>query len=329
MLYGQKLANPALMRIRLNIVSQTENMSSFFIAGECSDPGYRNVRDGDHSPLIEGRTFTESLWNRYAPLADSHCRQDARAHFIERFWEMYLAVALVDRGFDLVRGTGTGPEFSFNQGDRQFWAEAVAPGPGSGADRVHEIELGVAYSVPTEKILLRFANAVAEKRGRYHAALKAGIVTPDSGYLLAINSRRIPHAPYGNTLLFYLQALLPVGDLTLMLNRSTREIEDRFYASREKVLKTNSAPVSTQPLLNPDFGFISAVLHSAVDCVNRPTGLGEDFSVLHNPLAVHPFDPSTFDWCDQYFYFDGTLEKRLANTGLQPTAAGGIMSRCD
>jgi hypothetical protein len=302
-------------------------MDSFFLPGDCSDPGYRNVRDGDHSPLVEGRAFTESLWPQYAPLADAHFREDARAHFIERFWEMYLAVALVDHGLRLVPGSGTGPEFSFNHDDRHFWVEAVAPGPGTGADRVPEIELGVAYEVPTEKILLRFANAVVEKRTRYHSALQARIIDPASGYVLAINSRRIPHAPYGNTLPFYLQALLPIGNLTVMLNRSTREIEDRFYAAREKVLKSNTAPVSTQPLLNRDFGFISTVLHSSVDCVNRPATLGEDFSVLHNPLATRPLAPSTFDWCDQYFYNDGILEKRLANTGLQPTAAGGIMSR--
>jgi type I restriction enzyme S subunit len=174
--------------------------------------------------------------------------------------------------------------------------------------------------VPTEKILLRFANAVIAKRTQYHAALKAGIVSPDDGYVLAINSRLIPHAPYGNTLPFYVQALLPFGNLTLMLNRSTHEIEDRFYQAREEVFKGNSAPVSTQPFLNPDFAFVSAVLHSAVDCVNRPKHLGDDFSVLHNPLARCPLDPSIFAWCDQYFYRDGRLETWLANTGLEPAA---------
>lgn len=144
--------------------------------------------------------------------------------------------------------------------------------------------------------------------------MEAGIITPESGYLLAINSRRIPHAPYGNTLPFYVQALLPFGNLTLMLNRSSREIEDRFCQAREKVRKGNSAAVSTQSLLNPDFRFVSAVLHSAVDCVNRPERLGDDFSVLHNPLAARPLNPSTFDWCDQYFYREGTLERRLVRS---------------
>ena len=221
----------------------------------------------------------------------------------------YVGVALLERGFDVSPGSGTGPEFSFNESRRRFWVEAVAPGPGTGPDRVPEIENGVVYTGPTEKILLRFANAVIAKRGQYAAALKAGIVAPDDGYLLVINSRRIPHAPYGNTLPFFVQALLPFGNLTLMLNRSTREIEDRFYQAREKVLKGNSAPVSTQPFLNPEFAFVSAVLHSAVDCVNRPQLLGGEFSILHNPLAARPLDPSTFSWCDQYFYRDGVLEK--------------------
>jgi predicted KAP-like P-loop ATPase len=192
-------------------------MNNFFISGECSDPGYRNVRDAEHGPLVEGRLFTESLWARYGALADSHFREDARAHFIERFWEMYLGVAFLDRGYQVSPGSGAGPEFSFNDGGRQFWVEAVAPGPGTGPDRVPKAEISVAGDVPTEKILLRFANAVAAKREQYQAALKSGIVSPTSGYLLAINSRRIPHAPYGNTLPFYVQALLPLPPRSLFL----------------------------------------------------------------------------------------------------------------
>jgi len=64
----------------------------------------------------------------------------------------------------------------------------VASGPGTGPDRVPETENEVAYDVPTEKILLRFANAVIAKREPYDAALKAGILSPDNGHLLAINS---------------------------------------------------------------------------------------------------------------------------------------------
>lgn len=233
---------------------------------------------------------------------------------------MYLAVAFLDRGLKISPGSGTGPEFYFLSGQTKVWVEAVAPGPGTGSDRVPETELGVAYEVPTAKILLRFANALAKKRARYRSAIAAATISAPDGYMLAINSRRIPHAPYGNTLPYFVQALLPFGDLTLTLDRASHKIEDVFYAPRETVAKENQATVTMRPFLDPEFAFVSAVLHSAVDCVNRPPELGGDFAVLHNPSATHPIHPSVFDWCDQYSYRDGVLEKRLANTGLQPVA---------
>lgn len=294
------------------------SQTNFFLPGTCSDRGYANVRDGQHSLLIEGRAFTESLWQRYQGFADPHFRQDARAHFVERFWEMYVAVALLDRGLQVSPGSGTGPEFYFLSRNTKVWVEAVAPGPGTGSDRVPEPELGGV--VPTAKILLRFANALAEKRERYRSALTTAMISACDGYVLAINSRRIPHAPYGNTLPYFVQALLPFGDFTLMLNRESRKVEDAFYAPREAVAKTNQALVCMRRFLDPEFAFISAVLHSAVDCVNRPAEMGGDFAVLHNPGATQPIHPSVFDWCDQYFYREGMLETRLANTGLQPTS---------
>lgn len=284
-------------------------MTTFFIPGDCSDQAYRNVRDATHPRTKRGRVFTERLWKRYEPFADKHFRRDAQAHFIQRFWEMYLCVALTERGFDLAPGTGKGPECSFRSGERRVWLEAIAPGPGTGADQVPEPELGVAYDVPTEKVLLRFASAVADKRRRYLSALSSGLIKADDGYVLAINSRLIPHGPYGNTLPFYVQALLPIGNLTLRLNQTTHEVVDRFYEAREEVPKQNGSAVSMQPFLDPTFAFLSAVIHSSVDCVNRPRRFGGDFSVLHNPMAAHPLDPQTLGWCEQYVFRDNELTK--------------------
>ena len=295
-------------------------MDSFFLPGKCSDPAYRNVRDGGEDWLLKGRDFTESLWQRFKPFVDSHFRTDAQAHFIERFWEMYLTVVFLERGFQVRPSSGVGPDFSFKANGHWVWVEAVAPGPGEGADHVPAPETGTVYGVPTEKILLRYANALVEKRKKYQEALERGIITAGEGYILAINSRRIPHAPYGNTLPYYLQALLPIGDLTFVLDRSTGKVKDRFYEVRESVLKNNKAPVNMRPFLDPGFAFVSAVLHSAVDPVRRLPQLGGDFSVLHNPMPSHPIEPSMFHWCDQYFYRDGTLEKRPANNSLEPPA---------
>lgn len=186
--------------------------------------------------------------------------------------------------------------------------EAVAPGPGNGEDRVEEPEIGVGTEVPTDKILLRFTNALNEKRKRYIAAQMKGIVSDQDCYVLAINSRGIPHAPYGNTLPFFVQALLPIGHPNMVIDRATGEVIDSYYALRETITKTKGSPVSTAAFLDPEYAFISAVLHSGVDSVNRPEALGEDFFVLHNPTARHPLEMSVLSWCRQYVYNDGELK---------------------
>lgn len=280
----------------------------FFLQGDAPNRGYRNVRDRTSGPAAKGHAFIEELWPRYRGLEDRHFREDAKAHFLERFWEMYLAVTFIERGLAPVRRAGVGPEFCFHHGGTEFLVEAVAPGPGSGGDRVEEPEDGVATRVPTEQILLRFTNVISEKRRKYLAAVAAGVCREDAGYILAINSRGIPHAAYGNTLPFFLQALLPIGAPTLLLDRTTGTTVDSYYAHRDSVAKSNGSAVSTAGLLSPDYSFVSAVINSAVDCVNRPAGLGEDFTLLHNPNAAYPLDRSLFTWCRQYVWNDFRLE---------------------
>jgi hypothetical protein len=292
---------------------------SFFIPGDCQDPAYKNVRDNlltVNELLYPGRPkprlFVESLWDRYRYLADPHFREDARNHFLGRFWEMYLAVTFLERGFHLIKVGDKGPEFYFLHNGRKVWVEAVAPGPGDGVDRVPEIEYGKVYKVPTEKILLRFTNSLDEKRIKYKEALEKGIINFDDLYILAINSRGIPHGPFGNTMPFFVQAFLPFGNLAMDIDTKTGKAVETYYQYRPNVVKASGAAIPTTAFLSPEFSFVSAVIHSAVDCVNRPDILGEDFMILHNPTASgsRSLDSSIFYWCEQLFYRDGRLERK-------------------
>jgi len=302
-------SNRNLARLPDIFCDQTYKMSSdsFFIPGNCEGPAYRNVRDLPHRE--EARNFTESLWRRYQGYEDAHFLREAMDHFLERFWEMYLAVTFLERGFPLSRAGNAGPEFRFTSGDQRIWVEAVAPGPGIGDDSVPEMQMGVVSNVPTEKILLPYANVLKVKRERYLAALTIGVVNELDCYVLAINSRRIRHAPYGNTLPFFVQALLPFGNLTVLIDPKTGDFSDPFYQLREEVIKANGSPVSTTGFLDRQFAFVSAVLHSTVDGVNCPPKLGGDFTILHNPSASHSLDRSVFAWCEQLIYRDGALRK--------------------
>ncbi|MGO9620355.1 MAG: hypothetical protein ACLPT6_03005 [Desulfobaccales bacterium] len=110
---------------------------------------------------------------------------------------------------------------------------------------------------------------------------------------------------------FFVQAFLPFGNLTALIDTETTEVVETFYQKRENVIKANEAFVSTTAFLNPEFSLVSAVVHSGVDCANHPANLGEDFIILHNPTAApnHSLDTTIFHWAaHQIFYHDGHLE---------------------
>lgn len=282
-------------------------MSSFFIPGHATDPAYVNVRDSPN--LTDAKAFVESLWPRYQHLADSNCRSDARNHFLQRFWEMYLACALSERGFNLYKVSNAGPEFYFVDRGRRIWVEAVAPTQGEGPDRVPDIIPGEAFTVPSDKIVLRFTNAFHVKSLKLVEDIAKGLVGTDDLLLLAINCRGIPHAPYGADMPFFLKAFLPFGNLTLELDTRTRKVVDRYHTYRPAIAKQNTSLVETAPFLDAHSNSFIAVLHSAVDCANRPASLGADFQVLHNPLARCSLPRDLFAWCSQYEYAENGLHE--------------------
>ena len=281
------------------------NIEKFFLPGEGTDLGYINIRDRPHHE--ETRQFINLLWDQYSSIADPLFRQEASKHCLERFWEMYLAVALVQRGCEVVRVGNEGPEFYVKHRQRRVWVEAVAPGPGVGPDRVEIQHDDDCHEVPTEKILLRFTNALAVKRKKYFEAIKKGIVSSDDSYLLAINSRGIPHPPFPNTMPSFVQAFLPFGPLTFAIDQRTGDIVKSIYQYRDAVPKVSGANISTKAFLDPDFGFCSAVLHSTVNYVAHPGELGADFCLLHNPSAIHNIDEAIFVWSRQLFLRDKEL----------------------
>jgi hypothetical protein len=282
-------------------------MSSFFLPGNATDPAYVNVRDSPN--LTDAKAFVDSLWPRYQHLADTNCRSDARNHFLQRFWEMYLACTLSERGFALYKVGDAGPEFYFVYEGRRIWVEAIAPTQGDGPDHVPAIVPGQAYTVPSEKVVLRFTSAFRTKSLKLAADIAKGLIGDDDLVLLAINSRGIPHAPYGADMPFFLKAFLPFGNLTLELNTQTRQVVDRYHTYRPSIEKQNASSVGTAPFLDLQSQSFVGVLHSAVDCANRPANLGADFQVLHNPLARVPLPRDLFAWCVQYEHAENELRE--------------------
>lgn len=189
----QKTAAPAAGRMGDN-----KRMSGdLFQPGDAPDQAYRNLRDADD--CAEWKAFCESLWSRFAPYADRHFLKEIQIQFHQRFWEMYLTVAFLDRGYTLHKHRDGGPEFGIDIEERRYWLDAVAPMPGTGQDAVPQLEhdAKVASKVPQEQIILRIMNALDAKREKWKKDLARDRVSENDGYIVAINDRAIRWAWLG------------------------------------------------------------------------------------------------------------------------------------
>lgn len=259
--------------------------------------------------------FVEGLWKRYEPYADSKFPQKAQDAFHQRFWEMYLGVSLLEKGLNLTKHSDKGPEFYVQLNDKKVWFEAIAPGPGdkSKRDTVPKPEFGKGRDVPIEQKLLRFTNALATKSQCYVNALSEGIIAPDDGYVLAINSYTVsPGATIGYPLPYIVQALFGIGTPGYAIDPVSHDIVDSYCPHLPYVAKSNAEKIPMGHFRDGGAAFCSAVIHSSVDCANYPAELGQDFLVVLNPTATHQIPIDTFPWWTRYtFNIERNELKRL------------------
>lgn len=286
------------------------SLMSFFLPGPTDDAGYRNVRDLER--LKDLRAFVEDLWVEYKPLADRHFRQDAKSHFHERFWEMYLAVALMRRGYDVRPGTGNGPDFHLLIGDSNLvYVEATAPGPGQGPDAVPEAQPMVARRVPEQQIILRLRSGIEEKLKQFKKWSAEGKVNTSHPYVIALNGRRIFESRAEGLLPFIVKAVFPFGDYSVIWNTETDKITDGFYSHRDTVKKTAGAEVRTDLFESDEYREISAVLYTWCDCANHAVNLGDEFVVVHNPKAQNRIPRGFFPFGQEYTSDDQFLHRKM------------------
>jgi hypothetical protein len=255
-----------------------------FTPGDSPDIAYCNLRDAPH--CTEWKAFCEQLWERYQPYADRHFLDEIRVQFHQRFWEMYLTVTFVDRGFEIHRPPrGAGPEFGVDIAGKRYWFDAVAPNAGDGPDAVREPEPGAreARRVPQEQIILRLMSAVAAKREKWRQDLERGRVSKDDGFIVAVNDRKVYFwAGLGAEMPYIAKGLYGFGHLAVAFDTRTLDITEVRHEHRPHITKVTGASVSSQPFSAQEYTEVSAVLYSSVDAANHPGVLGGDFRIFHN-----------------------------------------------
>lgn len=252
-----------------------------------SDEGYKYIRDVER--FKPDRQYLEELWQRFEPFADPEFRIEIASNFQGRFWEMYLACALLDLGFELEARESAGPDVCVRTNPGHVWLEATAPDQGTGGDAVPPPKYGgEAERVPEEQITLRIQSAIWDKHKKHNEYRKSGRIAAEDPYVIAINGKRIREIVADSSPPLIVKAVFPFGSPYVVLDRETHEIVGEGYQYRPGIEKASGAVVDTDFFMNNTYAGISAVLFSTVDALNRPSNPGGDFRLVHNPNAVAP-----------------------------------------
>ncbi|MDZ8226802.1 hypothetical protein [Nostoc sp. ChiVER01] len=281
-------------------------MTSFFCHEAAKDNKYNVIRDEPR--FSQDKEFIEEMWSQYQPYADRHFLLESRKNFKQRIWEMYLTCSLIAKGFSIT-SDDKGPDIRISKEEVDIWIEAVAPKAGEKDDAVTELQDRTTRRVPDDQIKLRYRSAIEEKYNtKYQKYLLNKIVKPNDCYIIAINGSAIPSARRESEIPRIIRSVLPFGNESLIINVEKHEVVDRLYQHQDQVKKVAGSSVSTDIFLNNQYDRISAVLYSCVDALNRPQEFGDDFVLLHNPLAKNKLERGLIKLGREYRVENSILE---------------------
>ena len=145
---------------------------------------WQSLKTADDARVCKIRQRLEELWQYFHPYADSNFRHEFAKHPHQRFWEMLLCVFLLESGKNVIAKRDrvqSGPDILVKERGETIWIEAVTPTTGEPAkpDTVPDFQAdGKAYSVPDDSLLLRFLQAMDEKRIGYNRMLTTASPLP-------------------------------------------------------------------------------------------------------------------------------------------------------
>lgn len=262
-----------------------------------SSRAYINIRDGKDVHEVAARSLCENLWLKFQPYSDQHFLQEFAIDFDARFWEMDLTVALIEKGHRVICPK-PGPDVCI-ESEQKVWVEAIAPKAGEGPDKVPSMKSGEVQTLPSDQIILRYTSAIAEKFERYQSYVSSGIISNNEPYVIAINGCQIPKARLDDNLPRIVRSVFPIGDEYLTIDRQTGSVKGSGFIFRPSIKKISGSDIPTDLFLREEFAQISAIIFSCSDCCNRPTK-GNDWVVVHNPLAINPICAGLFPCFNEY-----------------------------
>ena len=266
---------------------------------ESSDPTYMSLRD--RAELERDRVLVEHFWSAYWPYADETFYSDLPRDFFARFWEMDLSCTLLELGCTLRERSDSGPDVCVEGKDGPVWLEAVAPRAGLGRNTAPELAPDVKGHEFTDDdrggvpgfgaVILRYRNAIEEKRSKYEHYLDRGIVRERESFVIALNGLRVPGSIVDDDdVPTILKAVYPLGAPRWHFNFTKGEVTDIGPNYRGGIKTAAGSEVATDVFLQEMYAGISGVLFARQDVYNRPAREGAGLVLVHNREASSPLE---------------------------------------
>ncbi len=295
-------------------------MESFFLDGKAPED-YLFVRDGGSHLCASVRDFIEGAWRRCKPYLDSEVRTDAREHFHQRWWEVYLAHLLLETGVHLVRREDrhprrSGPDLLARVAGRNLWIEAVAPMGGEGPDAVRSGRLSKGpRPFPEKEIMLRFQQAFSTKVDYHTECANKRWVRENESYVVALNGALAeggyPCLQQYPRIVSALLLGLEEASVTVEFDETTSRFGETHYEYQPKIEKKLKGTVRLAALHDPANSRVSAVLYSASDAYNcsamhgvKSSGhevMAREFALVLNPHAQISLPPDFLSTIPRYW----------------------------
>ena len=263
-----------------------------FTNEEASDPGYCSIRDGTDPRLKLAKWHCEYLWILFERHADKQFRTELRRVFDARYWEMYLTTSLILAGYE-VTCPKPGPDVGIVYRGQRIWLEAVAPDCGD-PSKPDTVPTKVEGEVPEEKLILRYLNSIATKQTeQYFKWLEKGTVSDKDAMVYAINPWAIPFDHRDSDPPRILQAGYTVGPPNVSVDVKTMKVVGSGYEFRGLIQKKapkeecrEGEKIPTGVFQQKEYAWLSGLLCSRADALNRPAEMGGDFQLAPNLNAA-------------------------------------------
>ncbi len=259
-------------------------------------------------PPDYARKMLEWMYQECKDVLDKKFKSQIKADFSASFAELYFAATTRIRyGHKIKHLADFGPDFYFPDFNLHCEVTSIKNG-NSEFNSVPVFDDGVVHSYPEDKVILRLTGAIDQKLAKIKEYIKCGLISDEQPVLIFISangmSERLPMHPEGGYPQI-VKAVLPLGDQTFWLDPLTLQCSSVTYAWRDSVSKVKAGgfeSIDTSLFLSEKSSCISAIAYSYATALDGDgvSDFGNDFLVIHNPMARNPLSLGFFKTGKQY-----------------------------